>query len=81
MKKILCLLTLGSVIQGDWGGSNKKGDWNFSSNLISGQAPITAGRMGKDFICVGKKNREAGNFLTINKWVGSNNSGQDGKFP
>ena len=56
--------TLRSLIQGE---ANKRVGWNFSSNLISGEALITAGRVE--------------NFLKINKRGGSNNSGEGGKFP
>jgi hypothetical protein len=67
------LTTLRSLIQ--WGGSNKRVDWNFCPNLISGEALITAGRMDKNFICLGKKRKRIEIFLNINKRGGSNNSG------
>ena len=75
-----CKITTSQVFN-TRGGSNKRVDWNFSSNLISEQAPKTAGRMEKDFIFVGKKTGRLEIFLTIIKRVCSNNSGQDGKMP
>ena len=57
------------------GGSNKRVGWNFSSNLISGEALITAGRVEIFFICVGEKTGRLEIFLKINKRGGSNNSG------
>jgi hypothetical protein len=45
------------------GGSNKRVDWIFCPNLISGLAIITVGRRGKKlFVCV-KKQKKVGNFL------------------
>ena len=45
-----------SQISNTRGGSNKRVDWNFSSNLISGQALITAGRVEKfSFVQVKKQ--------------------------
>ena len=57
------------------GGSNKRVDWNYFLNLISGEALITARRVEKIFICVGEKIKKLEIFLNINKRGGSNNSG------
>ena len=56
----------------DEGRSNKRVDWNYSSNLISTsrQALITAGRVDFFFICVVEKTGTLKIFLKINIRVG-----------
>ena len=58
------------------GGSNKRVDWIFCPNLISGYlGSNNSGEDGKNFICVGEKQKKLEIFLNINKRGGSNNSG------
>ena len=70
----------GLQVSNSRGGSDKKVDWDFCPNLISGQV-VQWGGWKKKFICVGEKTKRMEMFLNINIQKGSNNSRQDGKSP